>query len=222
VWDETLPFFSLIHVLTLSRVIVVKIFSALSCSPALARTHKPYAEAKELICRELKMIEQEPERKVVSRTVAIALGIICIVLVVSLVGAIAGYTSMINDKDNTINSLNSQVSNLTHIVNLSNSTIWVNDQFISQSAGTYTYWTGGFSASYAGYISVNILSSTTSNAYAEVIYSSNGVNYDSSVTVGYSGTANFAVLPSGSVQIRVGNTNLINSAGETVTITYYY
>jgi hypothetical protein len=50
------------------------------------------------------MTEQKSEKKVVSRTVAIALGIICIVLAVSLVGAIADYTSMINSKDNIISS----------------------------------------------------------------------------------------------------------------------
>jgi len=51
------------------------------------------------------MSEQKPEKKVVSRTVAIALGIICIVLAVSLVGAIADYTSIIGN--NTISSQSS-------------------------------------------------------------------------------------------------------------------
>jgi hypothetical protein len=173
------------------------------------------------------MSEPKVERKVVSRTVAISLGIICIVLVIGLVGAIAEYTSMINDKDNTISSQASQissyqnqVSDLTGKLDLSQNTVWINDQPINQGASGYTYWT--FSATYAGYVVVNVISSTTSNAYAEVIYSSNGVNYDSSVTVGYSGTASFAVLPSGSIQVRVGNSNWINSASETVTITYYY
>jgi hypothetical protein len=175
----------------------------------------------------IKMSEPKVERKVVSRTVAISLGIICIVLVIGLVGAIAEYTSMINDKDNTISSQASQissyqnqVSDLTGKLDLSQNTVWINDQPINQGASGYTYWT--FSATYAGYVVVNVISSTTSNAYAEVIYSSNGVNYDSSVTVGYSGTASFAVLPSGSIQVRVGNSNWINSASETVTITYYY
>jgi uncharacterized phage infection (PIP) family protein YhgE len=48
-------------------------------------------------------------KKVVGRN-AITLGIICIFLVVSLVGAIANYTSIISVKDNTISSLNSHVS----------------------------------------------------------------------------------------------------------------
>jgi len=52
------------------------------------------------------------EKKVVGRNVAIALGIICIVLAVGLVGAIANYTSIISGKDNTIASLNSQINSL--------------------------------------------------------------------------------------------------------------
>ena len=60
------------------------------------------------------MTEQKPEKKVVSRTVAIALGIICIILVVSLVGAIADYTLIINGKDNTITTNNIQIQTLTN------------------------------------------------------------------------------------------------------------
>jgi ABC-type xylose transport system substrate-binding protein len=47
------------------------------------------------------------EKEVVGRNIAIALGIICMVLAVGLVGAIANYTSIISGKDNTIASLDS-------------------------------------------------------------------------------------------------------------------
>ena len=50
------------------------------------------------------------EKKVVSKKVAIALGIICVVLAVCLVGAVANYTSVIGVKDNSIASLNSQIA----------------------------------------------------------------------------------------------------------------
>ena len=63
------------------------------------------------------MAEKTSQKKVVGRTVAIALGMVCIVLVAGLVGAIAVYTPMVNnlesqtaEKDNTISSLNSQIS----------------------------------------------------------------------------------------------------------------
>jgi hypothetical protein len=215
------------------------------------------------------MTEKVIEKKVIGRNVAIALGIICIVLAVGLVGAIANYTSIINGKDNTIaskdseiaslnsqivdktntiyslnfqiesndsqiSSLRSQVNNLTDTVNLAKSTIWVNDQTVSQSASSYTVWVGptlwfspailvpAFSTSYAGYVSVDVLSSNTTNTYVEVIWSAYGVSYDNTITVGTSGTAVFPVLPCSNIEIRIGNTNLINGATETVTITYYY
>jgi len=138
------------------------------------------------------------EKKVVGRNVAIALGIICVILAVGLVVAIANYNS---------------------IINLKKSTVWIDRQTVSQPAGSYTYWR--FYAPYAGYVSVRVHSSTTDNTYVRVIWSSHGVNYDHSITVGVSGTAVFPVLP-GSIEIRVGNLNLFSGATETVTITYHY
>ena len=60
-------------------------------------------------------------KKMVKRSIAIALGMICIVLVACLGGAVAVYTLMINDKSNTISSLNLQISQLNSSVkNLEN------------------------------------------------------------------------------------------------------
>jgi len=53
------------------------------------------------------------EKKVVGRTVVIALGIICVILAVGLVGAIANYTSIISGKDNSIGTKDSQMQTLT-------------------------------------------------------------------------------------------------------------
>jgi cell division protein FtsL len=58
---------------------------------------------------------QSPEtraNKIVGRSVVTALGIICIILVASLGGAIATYTFVINDKNDAISSLRSQISQL--------------------------------------------------------------------------------------------------------------
>jgi hypothetical protein len=90
---------------------------------------------------------------------------------------------------------------------------------VSQPAGTYNFWT--HSTTYAGYVRVSVESSTTDKTYIEVLWSSHGVNYDYSLSVGVSGTGVFPVLPS-SVEVRVGNSNLLNGATETVSITYYY
>ncbi len=218
------------------------------------------------------------EKKRSGRILVIALGIICIILAVGLVGAVANYTSIISgkdniiaskdsqigslnsentNKDNTISSLNSQittkdntiaslnsevaskdsqisslnsqvsslqnqVNNLNDIVNLAQSAVWIDDQTISQPAGSYTYWTPAFSASYAGYVSVWVQTSTTTNTYVRVIYTAYGIHYDQQIGVGTGGTAVFPLLPCSSIDIRVGNTNLINGATETITITYHY
>jgi hypothetical protein len=54
------------------------------------------------------------EKKTINRTVAITLGIICILLTVGLVGAIADYTSIINGKNNDISTRDSQIQTLTN------------------------------------------------------------------------------------------------------------
>jgi hypothetical protein len=51
-------------------------------------------------------------RKMVRRTVAVSLGIICILLIASLGGIMAYYTMKLNDKENEINSANDAISRL--------------------------------------------------------------------------------------------------------------
>lgn len=182
------------------------------------------------------------EKKVVGRNVAIAFGIIAIILLVGLAGVIANYTSIINAKDNLIaskdseitnknseissltsqkDSLQNQVNDLNDKLNLAKFEIWVNSETISQPASSYWSFSTN-QAIYAGYVSVAIHTSTTTNTYVRVIYSSHGVNYDNQIGVGTGGTAVFPILPSSSIEIRVGNSNLFNGATETVTITFYY
>jgi hypothetical protein len=113
-----------------------------------------------------------------------------------------------------------EYNDLNDTVNLAKSTVWVDSQTISQPAHSYSYWST--STSYAGYITVYVQTSTTTNTYVQVIYSAYGVNYDQQVTVGTSGTAVFPVLPCSNIEIRVGNVNLLTGATETVTITCHY
>ena len=121
--------------------------------------------------------------------------------------------------NNQITSLQNQITALNDIGNLSVSTIWINNQTISQPAGSYTTWTR--SASYAGYVSIQV-SSSTSMTYANVTYSSHGVNYNSQTNVGITGIANFPILPSSNITVAVGNGLTIGDATETVTVIYYY
>jgi hypothetical protein len=50
------------------------------------------------------------EKKMVSRSVAIVLGIVCIILGASLGGIFAYYVPLVNDKNNIISSLNAQIA----------------------------------------------------------------------------------------------------------------
>jgi peptidoglycan hydrolase CwlO-like protein len=119
-----------------------------------------------------------------------------------------------------ITSLQNQINALNDIANLSISTIWVNNQTVNQQAGSYTTWSQ--SASYAGYVSIQISSSTTSSTYANVTYSSHGVNYNSQINVGINGIAYFPILPSPNITVAVGNGLANGNATENVTVTYYY
>ena len=164
-------------------------------------------------------------KKVVSRIVAIGLGIVCIMLLVGLVGAILVYSSMIYKKNNKISDLNQQmtslslqVADLTSITNLTKSTVWLNFKNASIQAGYENLW--NFISTYAGYILVQIFSLTADNIYVRVNYDSHGVNYDNQINVGIGGTTVFPVLPA-SIQISVGNPGM-TSATTAVTIIYYY
>jgi DNA-binding transcriptional ArsR family regulator len=63
------------------------------------------------------------EEKIAGRTVAIALGIICIVLAATLVGAFAYYVPLADSRNSTISSLNSQVTNLQNQIASDNITM---------------------------------------------------------------------------------------------------
>jgi hypothetical protein len=176
---------------------------------------------------------QTSEKKVVSRKVAIVLGTACILLLAVLGATIIVYQSRLSDKDREISNLNeqivvlsSQVANLSAIVNLNRSAVWVNSKNVTIQAGYEIIWNA--TAYYAGYVSVLVFPSTMANAsaaqadvYVQVTYSSHGVNYDNRIDVGVGGTAVFPVLPSPLIQIIVGNPG-VNVADKVITATYYY
>jgi hypothetical protein len=66
---------------------------------------------------------QKPEKEVVGRAMAIAVGIICTILATGLVVAIANYASIINDKDSIINDKDSIIDDKDNIINEKNNTI---------------------------------------------------------------------------------------------------
>jgi hypothetical protein len=186
------------------------------------------------------------EKKTVRRSVAIALGIICIVLVGGLAGAFAYYVPMINEKNNTISSLNSQVSqlntnatnlqnqidsldfsvtnlqnqvnNLTDIFNLRKSTIWYDGTLLIVPLLELTSLEEN--VPYAGYVSVQVSSSQSNETVVLVVYSSQVLRYENSINLGSSETAIIPVLPS-SMAIYFADPEG-KSGTATVTIIYYY
>lgn len=181
----------------------------------------------------------------VRRSMAIVLGIVCILLIAGLGGAMVYYVSTHHHTDSDYDSLNSQNTNLNNIVNLNSSTVLVNNQTITQAAGNYTSWK--FPAVNAGFILVDIENPTTNNIYIRVINDaallewfgshlgpSHTYQYDNQVN-GYPFLFNniFPVLPTyeyyfvnpqaiPNLEIRIGNTNTVDNATLTVTITYHY
>jgi len=189
--------------------------------------------------------ETQP-KKMVRRSVAIALGIICIISVAGLSGVIVflnGENTSLNSQVTSLQaqmaSLQNQVQSLTDTLTEYKSVVLFDNQ-TSQEANNYTSW--HFLANYSGYIIAQVTSSTW-NAYIQVSWYNEVIDYHYNKTAGagYGGWGIFPVVAGlytayppppyrpglGSfnptdVEIRVGNTNLINGATETVTITYYY
>ncbi len=133
---------------------------------------------------------------------------------------ISDLTNQLAAANNQTAIFQNQVNSLNATLGLQLSATWVNNQTVSQSAGSYTDWTE--SANYAGYVSITVSSSTTASTYANLVYSAYGVNYNQTINVGLSGTAYFPVLPSTNIFVAIGNQLPSGTATETVTITYYY
>lgn len=170
-------------------------------------------------------------KKVLSKNVAIALGIMLIILVASL-GATVVYTinhaSNHHHTDDQYNSLQSQLSNLTSIVNFANGTDWLFNQ-TTVEADSYVSW--NFTASYAGYIVISLLTGNfpesiqvTYTSYAGFYLRGTPFTYDQRIdglSDGYFHHT-FPVLPA-SVQIKVYNTGSDSQKNATwIEITYFY
>ena len=179
--------------------------------------------------QEIKMAEATsttPEKtsverpKVTRNRILIILSILVVTLIISNFYVYTTFKGQVDTLTTEKTGLQLQVNDLTDIVNLNKSTIIVNNQTVGQAAGTYTSWT--FSAKYAGYLKVNVHTSTTTNTYVKVLYNSYSVVFDQTIMVGAGGTAVFPILPSENIEVIVGNTNLINSANERLTVTFHY
>jgi hypothetical protein len=151
----------------------------------------------------------------VSRSIAITLGLVCIVLI-----ALMAYFTV---------NLQNQVNNLTEIVNLEKSTVWVDGGTVDitplpsyEGKGPPAYEE---KASFAGYVSVQV--SSQYNVVVEVSYLCQGVSYYNSIIVSKSGTTTFPVLPPSNISFNIYLTQSVpfvlnGPLYANVTITYYY
>jgi hypothetical protein len=110
--------------------------------------------------------ETEP-KKMISGNVALALGVICIILATSFVGTTVYLVSAVNGKGSTINQNDSVIAKLNDIVHLQNHIVLVDSQSITQAADSYDSWSVPVNAS--GYIFV-FTTSTNNDTYVRVNY----------------------------------------------------
>jgi uncharacterized coiled-coil protein SlyX len=142
-----------------------------------------------------------------------------------------------NALNNTASNLNARIANLTSqlnsltsqyndalssyndIITLGTSVPLADNAPITQDANSSTViWSNVLQ--YAGYVTVQ-LQSTSNTTYTQLMYISNGVNFDQNITLGESGTAAFPVLP-GEILLSVGNTEPVDQVNATVTALYVY
>jgi hypothetical protein len=151
--------------------------------------------------------EKAPSRR---KRILKALCVLFVALVLAIIiGGLAAYNS----------ELKARVQELEDIVNLRKSETLISRQTINEPAGYCVYWT--FHLKYPGYVVVTIHASTTVNNCVEVMWSAYGIDYHQRVSLRPGESAAFPILPA-DVEIRVGNTDLLIGATQTVSIAYYY
>jgi hypothetical protein len=176
------------------------------------------------------------ERKMVRRSVAVALGIICIILI----AFVAYFTVTDISEQNSINNLQSQVKDLTDTVNFTKIQVWVENMTVSSFANS-TDIVDSVYANYAGFILVRT-SSANNDTYVRVSYSAvipmaggtlhefsyASYHYYNKISVpSYQQDNIFPILPSNTefsptiVNVWLGNSNPTENANMTVSIVYY-
>lgn len=155
----------------------------------------------------------------------------CIIVIVLAISNVWTYMSLQNQADSLqgqVNTLHNE-KNYWHqeylammdIVNLNKQTVLLDHKIVNHPANYYTHWI--YSLGYAGYLTITIHSSTTTNAYAKVVYGYKGTTWVLSKTLGVSGSATFPILPSAtSIEVGIGNTNWLDSATHDVSVVYHY
>lgn len=204
-----------------------------------------------------------------SRKAAFALGAVCSVLAIGLIGSllfyvplVANLNSQLTEQDaavaaleSQISTLKDQVSSLTNqveslqislsksvsvaemqnltaeyarviqgyeaIISLGESGYLMKDTSLTQFAGESSLVWNSY-LKYAGFVAVQV-ESNSSTTYGGVMYTlplSEEI-FEYNVTLGTTGSAVLPVLP-GTIAVVIGNSELVDSIGATVTVIYYY
>ena len=193
------------------------------------------------------------EKKVGNKKFTVT-SVICVILVTIIVTTFAFYSSILQYKDDTIASLNSditdkdeqissvnsekddlqtqidgitgQINNLTEIIELDKSEVWIDDYFENVTAGSYISLNR--TVDYAGYIKFDTIggesTTETGEIYAQVSwYTRDLVFYEQKMVVGKDAFFRFPVLPTSNLAVRVGYDDPLNgTANIIVAITYVY
>ncbi|PVV83299.1 hypothetical protein [Dehalogenimonas alkenigignens] len=131
---------------------------------------------------------------------------------------VSSLQNQLNSVSSQLNTANTQISGMQSLLNLSVSSVKASQSTINQGAGQATVVVS-FTANYAGYVAISGTSNTTLG-YVMVTDSFNGYPHNSTrYAFGTGASLLIPVLP-GTVTVYFANTNLINGATATLTVTY--
>ena len=137
--------------------------------------------------------------------------------ITALNSKINAYSSQVSSLQNQTIADQSKLSKLQNILDLTNTTILDNSESITLNTGYVWLW--NFSVPYAGYFTIDVISSTSSNTEAAMFWSAEGASYVNVTDVGSSGSVIYPVLPNSETIIIVGDQNF-SAMSATVTIKY--
>jgi hypothetical protein len=138
--------------------------------------------------------------------------------IASLRQQISALESDLSSANSTITTIYAEQTEYQQIINLQK-TSTLNDESLTQDANSTTeYWSGNLL--YAGYFTVEIESNSTTT-FAQIIYSFGDIDFNYNQTVGKSGTALFAVLPT-ETHLIIGNLEQTDATAINATATIHY
>jgi len=163
------------------------------------------------------------EKKMVGRSVAIILGIICIALIACLGIALAYYNSYVDNHHNTDDSydyLQNRVNDLNNIINLRKQNTWVIYQIIYLTVGGAADFPP-FSADYVGYVNVTVQGATSGVHIIINGTAQNGILFQNDESLMGAAETDIPILSCPSVHVIIVNEGN-QTTTLTVTITYNY